>query len=493
MVTGHIRQINRSGASPPRLRLSALITLIAILKPNSMLAVKSTATDKSLNMPPSGGPLSIDFEYRTMRFLLCCYVVFLIYASFIPFHFNLDPNFVRWRIDILFSHSLFRGIKHWSSTDVLINILVYIPFGLLLTGTWYAKNESHRSPTLPFVAGMVGLFTGFAMELGQTLSPYRSPSMLDAFCNGLGTTIGAALSYQLLPALQGDLGARIERSIREEPILLLIIFVLLAPIVDALYPFDIKFTIGSMGDYLRMGKLVFFHGALSSLDMFVEKFFTFAALGYLVAAFRRRKSLPIRAPRILALTTTFAIAIEAAKLMLANRTFHLENVLFALFGASVGISLEGKVPYRSLSIRRNILVLTILAVALLGYFEMEPFDWISRAELRWKVHQIEWFPFAAYYWSDPRAVLFDLLKKLYLSIPVGLLLCKLMTPNLRASWLSPVAWVTLIAVILEASQIVIRSRTPALTDVLVFAIGGWLGTLPDQMYHSTTSAKESTG
>ena len=425
-----------------------------------------------------------------MRLLLCCYLVFPIYASFIPFHFNLDPNFVRWRIDIFFSHSLFRGIRHWSSTDVLTNILVYMPLGFVMTGSWYTRRKSNGSRTLPFAIGVVGLLIALAIELGQALSPYRSPSMLDAFCNGLGTFIGATLSYHLLPALEGALGTRVAAGIYEQRILLLIVFVLLAPIVDALYPFQIKLAMVFYPETFAMGKLTIFYNGWRTLDLFVEKFFSFAAFGYLFAAYRTNKSLPQRAANVWALTAMVAIAVESAKLTIAARSFQSENLVFALIGAALGVAIERRVSFAHLSSRRSLLFLTVLAIALLGYFQMEPFDWISRGELRWKLQQIEWFPFAAYYWSDPRAVLFDLLKKLYLAIPIGFLLIARTDKTVR-EWRLPVgAVVALLGIFFEASQIVIRSRTPAVTDVLMIAAGGWIGALAGHLYHSTTASNE---
>jgi glycopeptide antibiotics resistance protein len=163
-----------------------------------------------------------------------------------------------------------------------------------------------------------------------------------------------------------------------------------------------------------------------------------------------------------------------------------------MIGATVGVVLERRVPYGILSNRRSLLVLTVIAVALLGYFQMEPFDWISRGELRWKLQQIEWLPFAAYYWSDPRAVLFDLLKKLYLSIPIGLLLSARMGQKHRRPRLPAVAVVALLGVIFEAIQLVIRSRTPSVTDVLVIALGGSIGALASRLYQSTQALNEST-
>ena len=35
-------------------------------------------------------------ESKPARYLLAAYCVFIIYGCFIPFHFNFDPNFVRW-------------------------------------------------------------------------------------------------------------------------------------------------------------------------------------------------------------------------------------------------------------------------------------------------------------------------------------------------------------------------------------------------------------
>ena len=442
-------------------------------------------------MLSTGRPFAIDFDYRTIRRLLCCYLIFLVYASFIPFHFNFDPNFIRWRLEVFFSESLFDGIQRWSGSDVVTNILVYIPLGLLMSGSWKTTPGSKTFPRLPSVTVLAGLATGFVIELGQTLTPYRSPSMLDALCNALGTAVGAALSYRLIPELKGALGWRIQRSSCEQPILLLIAFVLLAPIADAIYPFDLKVTIGFFPDNLAMGRLTLLRNGLPSLNMFVEKFFTFTALGYLIAAHRTGKRLPTGALRVFALCAALVIALETAKVMVGNRNFHFDSLIFALIGAAVGTALERQVPYGNLSIRRNLLVLTSLAIALLGYFQMEPFDWVSRGELRWKIQQIEWFPFAAYYWSDPRAVLFDLLKKLYLSLPVGLLLSLVMRNAFHERRLPAVAMTTLLGLILEAGQILIRSRTPAITDVLVIASGGWIGSLAGHLYQSTEAPNQT--
>jgi hypothetical protein len=64
---------------------------------------------------------------------------------------------------------------------------------------------------------------------------------------------------------------------------------------------------------------------------------------------------------------------------------------------------------------------SVLAICVLGYFELQAFEWISARELSGRMSGIEWLPFAAYHVAHPQAVLFDLVTKLCLSAPVGFL------------------------------------------------------------------------
>jgi len=87
-------------------------------------------------------------------------------------------------------------------------------------------------------------------------------------------------------------------------------------------------------------------------------------------------------------------------------------------------------------------------------------------------------------------VLFDLVKKLYLSIPIGLFLAVLKVQKNRKPRIQTVAVVSLLGVIFEASQIFIRSRVPSLTDVLVVGIGGWIGAIAGRWYQSAKALNE---
>ncbi len=92
-----------------------------------------------------------------------------------------------------------RDFTNWS--DVAINILGFIPFGVILV--IYIKSTK-RWPNLRAImlAVVCGLLVSLAIELLQVLLPTRDSSLLDLINNTLGTAIGAWLGVVLLPLLR---------------------------------------------------------------------------------------------------------------------------------------------------------------------------------------------------------------------------------------------------------------------------------------------------
>jgi len=124
-------------------------------------------------------------EYKTARYLLWMYCVFILYGCFIPFHFNFDPNFVRWRWTVFLAESLREDVARPSLSDIVSNILLLVPFGIL--SVWgRAPGGTDRAGFLAIVrTTLTGLLFAIIIESGQTVAPGRDPSMLDALSNGM--------------------------------------------------------------------------------------------------------------------------------------------------------------------------------------------------------------------------------------------------------------------------------------------------------------------
>ena len=144
------------------------------------------------------------------------------FSLFIPFHFNLDPNFLRWRWEVFLIEPIQEGIFRASLSDVASNILLFVPFGILCVWVNMAERTTER-PFLRtlFIAGY-GLVFGVAIESGQTLSPWRSPSPLDVLCNATGALVGAMAGRVLFRAFEKSVKAGFVHVLRQQPSLLVL-------------------------------------------------------------------------------------------------------------------------------------------------------------------------------------------------------------------------------------------------------------------------------
>lgn len=121
---------------------------------------------------------------RLVRYLTIAYAALVVYASLYPF----GP----WRqlTGSPFAFLLDPWPRRYTASDVGLNVMGYVPFGLLLT-------LSALSWTPPRWAGVVSVLLGTCLSLGmealQSYLPQRVPSNLDVLSNGIGALVGAVL------------------------------------------------------------------------------------------------------------------------------------------------------------------------------------------------------------------------------------------------------------------------------------------------------------
>jgi VanZ family protein len=439
-------------------------------------------------MPLSEQPPSLQINPQLLRRLLLCYWLFIVYASFIPFFFNPDPNFLRWRLDILVSKSLYRALTRWSWSDIIGNIFLYFLFGLLWLGSLRGGRWLARSSIAPLVIGTIGLCAGLIIEVGQTFSPYRSPSMLDAFCNGIGALIGATAGYFLFRAMRGSLGHGIVWLAHNRPGRILLGFLLLASIIDSYYPFHVAFDTPTLGSNLRRIYTTQLWPAFPStwIDIIFDKGIIFVAVGYVIFRAQQQANRGPSALRAWISAAFAAVAIEGGKIFFVGPTFQLANIFVSAGGALCGVTIIPALSCLEPIRRRPQAVLLAVMLAMLCYFELWPFDWIYAVELRAKIAQIEGLPLVSYFVSMPQVALLDLAKKLFLALPLGFLATaanRFHDAERRVRY--TLLFAALISIVLEACQLAIRSRVPSVTDVLIITSGSWVGAATFEWFTST--------
>jgi glycopeptide antibiotics resistance protein len=223
-------------------------------------------------------------------------------------------------------------------------------------------------------------------------------------------------------------------------------------------------------------------------DLFIEKGAIFAAIGSLVSANIRHRTDRMRAATTWLLCSGLALMIETGKLLFAGRAFYSENVIIGSLGAFAGIFLLPRLFASAWVNRHRQAALFTTLVGVLVYFELSPFDWISLNELTAQFSRIEWLPFKAYYSAEPLAALFDFQQKVYLLIPFGIVVMTLRPMQVAAAPRRRALLVAIFAAVgLESLQILIRSRIPSTTDVLIFSASAWAGMALFDAYHKSSA------
>jgi VanZ family protein len=136
------------------------------------------------NQDRSASPLS--------RASLVAYAVLIVYASLYPFS--------DWHFENLaaFSAQLSQWPRYWSKFDAIVNVLGYIPFGVLLVFSLYPRLRSAWSFLL---ASLSVCSMSLLMESIQFFLPNRVTSLLDLITNASGGILGALLGVLLVPLI----------------------------------------------------------------------------------------------------------------------------------------------------------------------------------------------------------------------------------------------------------------------------------------------------
>jgi VanZ family protein len=136
--------------------------------------------------PADGRPAESRPERRKgspmVRAALLVYLLLIVYASWFPFTGWRSTGLEPWTFLNL------TPPRYWTGFDVVVNIVGYLPLGMLIVPSLYPRIRGAWAVLLTAVLGM--LVSG-TMEAVQTYLPSRVPSNLDFLTNSIGCFIGA--------------------------------------------------------------------------------------------------------------------------------------------------------------------------------------------------------------------------------------------------------------------------------------------------------------
>lgn len=125
------------------------------------------------------------------RYMAAGYALLIVYASLTPFTGWRDQGFTF--VDVLTSPLTLT----YNATDAWVNVLAYIPFGMLVALTLLPRLKARWAVPLTL---LIGATLSTAMEYLQIYLPARTSSNLDILTNAGGTLAGALLAAPIAPA-----------------------------------------------------------------------------------------------------------------------------------------------------------------------------------------------------------------------------------------------------------------------------------------------------
>jgi VanZ family protein len=141
-------------------------------------------TDTEVAARPRASPVA--------RAALLAYLLLIVYASWFPFS--------GWRSSGLspFAFLNLQPQRYWTGFDVMVNIVGYMPLGVLLV---LALHPLVRGIWAVLAAAVGGVLVSGIMEAVQNYLPSRVPSNLDLLTNSGGCLAGAVLGLLFAPLL----------------------------------------------------------------------------------------------------------------------------------------------------------------------------------------------------------------------------------------------------------------------------------------------------
>lgn len=433
--------------------------------------------------------------------LAVVYVLFLLYGSLVPLNFYLMPLDQAWRE---FTQLSIKHLSIGSRSDLLANILLYIPLSYLICGVvWY---QTHRSD----IWILIGVFAfcqslSLLIEFLQVFSPLRTTDLRDILANGFGSVIGLILwrhsanhINRLFAGWQHVLGIDKNKLL---PVYL-IIFTLYA-----LIPLDLTISPVEIYNKFTRGRVLFIPFREDvwigrKIQMLTMEMSLWAVIGFLWAL-----SSSQTAKQIWIKGSLFAVFLECAQLFVFSRVTDVTDMLTGSLGVAVGVSAvvlfrrwspalcNVRTEYSRLPeiLIATFLFLTSLFIVCWKYWF--PFNFEFAAEFlarRWQ--QVNTFPFWLHFNTGEFSSLGDIIKTILLYSPIGVASCffiytlrGVLPPLILHN--ASILGMLFFAMLVEIGQILKPDAYPDITDVIF----GWISMVAAYFFCYQLFVKKTSG
>jgi glycopeptide antibiotics resistance protein len=409
-----------------------------------------------------------------LRILYLIYLFLLVYASLVPFDFFSEVNFDN-EFYSFWNHWPFNINSRISGSDVLSNLILYIPLGFLIT---LEKILNNNKKFISFLFAFLFCSTiSFCVEIIQMFSQFRISSVSDWFFNSLSGGVGSFAAMLFGQKLWGILNKSLNEKKEKRGINLIALVMIVLFCLDAFTPFIPSILLKDVWRSLKKSEFSVSDGFfLHPWHWWVIKILLFALLTIIIFEVLNKKS-DKKFFISICFVVFFSIFLEIGKIFIKSRYFNIANIASAFGGVCSGWFIL-TFFYKNISLNKKLNLCLIFILIYIFYMGWYPFDfWFEFENVKKRIPAlIRWLPFYDYALGAGinHAALF------FQGIALQFFLILLL--KLRFGWfekkLKGLAGAlflsSFIAVLQEGGQLMLLSRTPSPADIYCFAAGGGL-------------------
>jgi glycopeptide antibiotics resistance protein len=428
---------------------------------------------------------------RTYAWLALAVAAFALYGSLLPFHFRWVP-FDAASAEFRFVMTA-PSFGHVSRTNFLANTLLFIPIGFGIAGALLVDRPFRVLQFLWTAAIALAMSTciSICIEFLQIFVPGRVSARADIEAQAAGSLIGLLVWLAAGPPLTMWFRRAQSRNPRSRVRQAFAGYAALWIFVN-LAPFDITFDLGELSSRFHSGLIAivpFASAGRGPARMAWDAFITLAsAIPLAGLGLTTRTGLGSRKADAFAVGAALVVLVEAAQVFIVSHAADVTDVIFGWIGVAIGTALlsralsngSGALPIEEGGggYGRGAAIAAWCAV-LLAYHWM-PYEFTFRsAAIHAKLNGLSLLPFNGYNAGSNLNALNELLTKLGLAAPLGVIAAFVGRRDARLAralvlWIP--AWIVIFGAI-EAGQLFLPSRYPDPTDVLVGVTGATAGLL----------------
>ena len=448
---------------------------------------------------------------RFMRLLLIFFIVFIVYNTLIPFKIIHDSEQLHFNIQNI---QWLQFDKRLSLTDIFGNVLLFIPLGFLI-----GLNIKKMRPIFRIVLAVIfGFLLSLAIEITQLFFLERTTSVIDLFNNTLGSAIGIVCAVFFSSYLEEPLFLMIRKLAHSQPLALIIAAIVITHSFASIVPFNVTITVSELKKTFKQANIgllsykplgEYFNASLKKAEYhqfvwqdFIEDTIYFSILGYLIALCYFRYWRQYARSFVLSASAAllFFPAIEFIQLFIRSRVFDINDIFAGYLGVLFGVG----VLYMSYHNNPRILekpetgIKTIIPVGLyflyLIYAGFNPFNFTLDASVISRDFQPQnLIPFFSYFKKTTIWNIYDMGETALAFVPVAFILHYIWSPQSSSGkqTLQAITISALLGLTIEAGQLFLPNRIGEITDVILYALGGYAGILICRWYVATMENQSS--